>query len=245
MISRIGIVGFGRFGKLAAKYLKRDFKVLVTDIEDKQKEAKEIGVEYVTLDEVCSCDVVLLCVPISSLEGVLREIRNLLKEGCLVIDVCSVKEIPCRLMKEILPENVEILGSHPLFGPDSASESLLGRKIVLCPIRISEESLSKVKRFLTSKGLKIIQTTPVEHDMQIAKSLILTHFIGRALLEIKVSEQEIDTLGYRRLLEILETVKHDTWQLFIDVNRYNRFSDKVRKSLIEALEKLDKMIEGA
>jgi prephenate dehydrogenase len=47
--------------------------------------------------------------------------------------------------------------------------------------------------------------------------------------------QDIDTEGYRRLLRILEVVEHDTWQLFEDMHRYNRYASEARRSFMEAL----------
>ena len=35
-------------------------------------------------------------------------------------------------MQELLPQDVSILATHPIFGPDSAADSLKGRKIALC-----------------------------------------------------------------------------------------------------------------
>jgi len=53
----------------------------------------------------------------------------------------------------------------------------------------------------------VIETSAFEHDRQIAVSLGLTHFIGRALAETEARPQDIDTEGYRRLLKILEVVE--------------------------------------
>ena len=74
-----------------------------------------------------------------------RPIAPLLSPDALVIDVCSVKEYPVRLMKELLPERVSILATHPMFGPDSAAHALQGRKIVLCAERIADFAYQKIK----------------------------------------------------------------------------------------------------
>ena len=47
----------------------------------------------------------------------------MLKENAVIVDVCSVKEYPVQWMRELLPANVSILATHPMFGPDSAADS--------------------------------------------------------------------------------------------------------------------------
>ena len=191
----IGIVGFGRFGKLAADYLCKDFKVYVYDRGKTIINSDNKNIIPAAIDKVCAGDIVILAVPISEFENALLEIKNLLKKGSLVIDVCSVKERPAKLMKKLLPKNVQILATHPIFGPDSAKDSVRGRKIVLCRTRISEEFYRKIKENLENAGLIVIEATPEEHDREIAKTLLLTHFIGRGLMEVGGWKVEADFDG--------------------------------------------------
>lgn len=239
----IGIIGFGRFGKLMAKYLADDFKVYVSSRSNKEKEIKSLNATPAALEEACSKDIIIPSVPISEFELTLKKIKNLLKKDSIVIDVCSVKEYPAEAMKRILPKNVQLLATHPMFGPDSAAGSLQGRKLVLCKIRMNGSNYNKIKKYAQSKGLVVIETTPESHDKEIAKSLVLTHFIGRALLEFGATEKDIDTQGYKRITEILKTVKNDTWQLFEDMNRYNKYSKKMRHDFIAALNRVNGRLE--
>lgn len=242
-MTEIGIIGFGRFGKLITEYLSEDFRVYVFDREDKSEEIENLGSISATLEDVCNKDVIIPSVPISEFEDTLTEIKDLIKKDSLVIDVCSVKEYPVELMYEILPPTVQILASHPLFGPDSASDSLVGRKIVLCGGRIVEEKYEKIKSYLEKKELVVIETTPEEHDREIAESLLLTHFIGRSLIEVGTSELEIDIVGYNQLLKVLETVKNDSWQLFEDMNKYNKYALEARKKFMGAVNEIDKRLQ--
>lgn len=239
----IGIIGFGRFGKLVAQYLTEDFKVLVYNRKDKSSEISKTGAFSAPLAKVCMQDIIILCVPISMVKAVLIEIAPVLKKDALIIDVCSVKEYPTKWMKELLPETVSILPTHPMFGPDSAANSLKGRKILLCKERINEKLYKKIKSYLSSKGLIIIETSPAEHDKQIALSLSLTHFIGRSLSLFGAPELNIDTEGYKRLLHILGVVEHDTWQLFTDMHRYNPYAKEKRVAFMEAMDKIHKKLE--
>ena len=234
----IGIIGFGRFGKLTAMYLSEDFDVLVFSRSDRSKEIELTGARAASLGSVCRQKIVILCVPISALKSVLSEIGPLLKEDAVVADVCSVKVYPCRWMKTLLPDGVSILATHPMFGPDSAADSLEGCKIFLNPVRMDKIIYQEIKTYLASKKLAIMESTPEDHDEQIAVSLALTHFIGRTLSEFGARHLGMDTEGYKRLLHILEVVEHDTWQLFCDMHRYNPYAQEKRAALIKAMQKI-------
>ena len=241
-IGKIGLIGFGRFGKLIVNHLSDDFEFYVYDKQGKKKEIGKNNANPSALGEACKQEVIILAVPISEIENTLKNIKNLLKKNSIVIDVCSVKEYPAKLMKNMLPHNVQILATHPMFGPDTASDSLEGRKIVMCRIRIQDQTYLQIKRSLESKRLNVIETTPEKHDKEIAKSLVLTHLIGRALMGMGASALEIDTKGYRDLIRILDTVKNDSWQLFEDMNKFNKYSAEARKNLIESLKNVEKKL---
>jgi prephenate dehydrogenase len=131
-----------------------------------------------------------------------------------------------------------------MFGPDSASYSLEGRKICLCKVRIAETSYQNIKAYLESKGLSVIEATAREHDEQIASSLSLTHFIGRTLSEYGAKQLDIDTEGYKRLLHILEVVERDTWQLFLDMHQYNPYAKDKRVAFMEVMRDINARLEN-
>ncbi len=234
-MSRIGIIGFGRFGELTARYLSTDFSVFVYTRSDKEKVIRACGARPVSLETACGQPIVVLCMPISAMQESLRQVAPLLREGALVVDVCSVKVYPVQWMRELLPETVSILPTHPMFGPDSAANSLKGRKIVLCPERIDGGQYEKIRAWLEGRGLVVIEATAREHDEKIAVSLSLTHFIGRSLSAFGARELDIDTEGYRRLMHILGVVSHDTWQLFEDMHLYNPYAKQNRQAFIDAM----------
>jgi prephenate dehydrogenase len=239
----IGIIGFGRFGKLTARYLAEEFDVAVYHRTDKSAEINRTGARAASLEAVCRQDIVVPCVPICVLQEVLQDITPLLRPDALIVDVCSVKEYPVRLMTDILPDTVSILATHPMFGPDSASDSLEGRKICLCKVRIADKKYQNIKAYLESKELVVIEATAQEHDEQIATSLSLTHFIGRTLSEYGAEQLDIDTEGYKRLLHILEVVERDTWQLFLDMHHYNSYAKEKRFAFMEVMQDINSRLE--
>ena len=234
-MNSIGIIGFGRFGELTARYLSKDFSVVVHTRSDKKEAISACGARPVSFETACGQQIVILCMPISAMRETLRQVTPLLREDALVVDVCSVKVYPVQWMREILPYTVSILATHPMFGPDSAADSLKGRKIVLCPERIDSGQYEKIRTWLESQGLVVIKATAQEHDEKIAVSLSLTHFIGRSLSAFGARDLDIDTEGYKRLIHILGVVSNDTWQLFEDMHTYNPYAKQKRQAFIDAM----------
>jgi prephenate dehydrogenase len=222
-----------------ARYLGRDFSVRVFDRRSPAGKILGPGAVAAAFQRVCRQPVVILAVPISTMEAVLAQVAPLVRPKALVVDVCSVKALPAVWMQALLPASVSILATHPMFGPDSAADSLDSRKIVVCPVRIGDTPLRRITDYLASRGLVVVPATPQRHDAQMAFSLGLTHFVGRALERIGAQPLEMDTEGYRRLLRILEVVTHDTWQLFTDMHRFNPQAAQVRKAFMDALAEID------
>jgi len=232
-----GIIGYGRFGKLWAKYMSKHGMVFIFD-----KKEKIIGkipnIIPVDLKRATSADIVFLTVPISELENCCKAIRPFLSPRTLVVDTCSVKIWPVKVMKKYLPKNQPILATHPLFGPDSEkiNKGINGLKIVVCPSKIKSAFEKKLMEIFKKLRLKIIIASPKEHDRQMANSQALVHFIGRGLAKLKLNPQEIYTPDYNSLMRINQMVNNDTWQLFFDMQSRNPFASVVRQKFIQNLE---------
>jgi prephenate dehydrogenase len=237
---KIAIIGFGRFGKLLAEILSPYGDVFIV-ARKKINDSSFKQIEYKDLKDI---DWVIPSVPISSLKKVLKEINPFLKRGSLVMDVCSVKVHPSDWMKEILSSDIEILASHPMFGPDSVKDGKIDNlDIVFCPLRIGKEKFSGVKSIFKGMGLNVVETTPEDHDQQNAISLALVHFIGRGLSGIDVNHQKITTVGFKRLLQLKDNVTNDSMELFRDMNNFNPFAKEIRRRYVESLQKIDSMLE--
>jgi prephenate dehydrogenase len=239
----IGIIGFSRFGQLLAKILKPHAEVMVCNRSDKSAQAKALGVEWSTLEQVCQCDWIFVSVAISATEEKIQEVAPLLKKGNLVMDVCSVKVLPSQWLEKYISQDNEIMATHPMFGPDSAKNGTKDLQWILCPLRIKPETLNQVKEILNKLEVTIIETTPEDHDKQAAVSLSLVHFIGRGLEEFGIKPLQISTLGFERILRVNETVTHDSFQLFLDMQKFNPFAKEARVRFIESLKKVDNKIE--
>lgn len=238
----IVIIGYGAFGQLAARWLKKYFRVSITD--ERQIRHAPAGIRVLRRNEAPSGTIYLLAVPINRLRAVLRSISPHLKPGTLVIDVCSVKEQPVKWMRDILPPRVSILGTHPLFGPLSAGKSIRGHAIALCPVRMTRRKTERVSSFLRRGGLKVIRMTPRRHDRLMAATLFYTHFLGRGVLRSHLLITPLATAGYRSLARIALSVGLDSPELFRDMFRYNRFAHSIPRRVIRDFRAVQRQLQG-
>lgn len=214
------ILGFGAFGRLAARALAPYLPVAVCDPDAAaQGRAAALGLPLVPAARAGEFDIVLLAVPVPALAGALALIAPHLRAGQIVADVCSVKEGPAALMRRALPEGVEILATHPMFGPQSMPGDLAGGRVVLCPLRGA--GWRRIAAFLRHVlGLKVILTSPAEHDRHAALTQGLTHLLARALDEFQ-PHPLIRTRSFDLLCAALDLVRGDAPEVYEAVTRAN------------------------
>lgn len=230
MTRSFGIIGFGRFGQLAARHLRAHFEVVATDTGDIAAAAQTLGIRVGTLDEAAACDVIMLAVPVQAMTGVIARIAPVVRPGALVLDVASVKLLPARWMAEALPDGVDIVATHPLFGPQSARNGLEGQPLVVCPVRGDRHE--KVAEFGRGLGLKVSVTTAEKHDREMAYVQALTHLIGRSLDNIRIPDEDLKTSSYQHLLELCALIRDDTKELFFAIQNLNPFAQEITQQFI-------------
>lgn len=238
---QLGIIGFGQFGRFAAAHLAPHFDVVVCDSVAVLDESAAIGVRCVDFEAVAASDIVVFAVPLGAFEDVLRRAAPIVKPGALCLDVCSVKIEPVRLMQSILPESVEIIGTHPLFGPQSGREGIAGMRIAVCPVR-SVRTATVVSFLSDSLGLRVFEKTPEDHDREMAHVQALTHFVARALDELHVEESELATVSYEELMRAARLVSEDSWELFRTIQKGNPFAESKRREFVGKLIELEDRI---
>jgi prephenate dehydrogenase len=219
----VGLIGYGRFGAFAASHLARRADVIVCDSRRISHTSLPKRARRGSLVEAAAQEVVILAVPVSSMRAVLRRIRPHLRPGAIVIDVAAVKSAPLAWMKQLLPPDVEILGTHPFFGPDSGRDGLAGLTIVLCPVRVKGRTLARVLTELHRSGLETLFMTPPEHDRLMAETILLTQYVGRLVSRLGIRKWPPLTQNYDRLLSLVETVRSDTPELLADMIAHNPF----------------------
>jgi len=228
----LGIVGFGAFGRLVAEHLAPWFRIYAFDpARGKSSGTTKEPVIFADIGKVASCQFVVLATPVQHLREAVLAIRPHLRPGAIVLDVCSVKVEPARIMEQELPDWVEVLGTHPLFGPQSSKDGVAGRKIVFCPIRA--QSAPKIAAFLRSAlGLKVLFATATEHDQEMAVVQGLTHMIAKLLVQMEPLPARMTTASYDLLMKAVSMVRYDASSVFRAIESSNPFAADVRNKFL-------------
>jgi arogenate dehydrogenase (NADP+) len=247
---QVSIIGFGRFGQLWASLIKSDFPVKVYDqSEIALEQARKAGVPVTTIEDALAADVIFYSVPISEFAATFNEHARILKtmgKSKLIIDLLSVKVHAKEILTQELPENIEAMLCHPLFGPDSVNQSgLAGQRIVIEQFRASDETYKFWKNYFAEKQLKVIEMSAEEHDEQMAESQALTHLVGRIISNMHLSESQVGTTSSQKLKEVTEQVSKDEFQLFLDMQRYNPYTRAMRERFVKAQSEIYQQIDGS
>ncbi|NQY32078.1 MAG: prephenate dehydrogenase/arogenate dehydrogenase family protein, partial [Coraliomargarita sp.] len=67
---------------------------------------------------VSGSQLVVVCTPVQTIVPLLQQVAPSLTPGALVTDVGSTKSLICRESRDVLPENCEFIGSHPMAGSE-------------------------------------------------------------------------------------------------------------------------------
>jgi prephenate dehydrogenase len=236
---RIGLIGLGAFGRLIAAHVGARLPLLGFDPAPKEPIK---GVAFASLAEAAACDVVILAVPVPALRQTCQDIRPHLRPGALVIDVCSVKVLPAQIMREELPDYVDIIGTHPMFGPQSARGGVKGLKIVLCPIRgrLHRPLAGWLRQTL---ALDALIATPEQHDRDAAMVQGLVHLIAKVLVEMEPLPRTITTVSFDLLMRVVEMVRYDAPEVFYAIERMNPYAPDVRRKFFGLAAELAEQLE--
>ncbi|GMP69540.1 hypothetical protein CsSME_00028761 [Camellia sinensis var. sinensis] len=251
---KIGIIGFGTFGQFLSKtMIKQGHSITATSRSDHSQLCHDLGISfYRDMDRFLEAenDVILLCTSILSLSNVVNSIPlHRLKRPTLFVDVLSVKEHPKEVLLQVLPPELDLLCTHPMFGPESGRDSWEGLNFMYDRVRIRDEAVcSSFLQIFARKGCKMLEMSCEEHDKLAARSQFLTHTIARVLSEMKVESTPIDTKNFQTLVQLKETTMNNSYDLFSGLFIHNKYAQEELKNLEVALEKvkqnlLDRMNE--
>jgi prephenate dehydrogenase len=219
---KTAILGAGKMGIWFVKFCKENGEEVI--LADRKQEklvvlGRELEVETADFTAaVQKADNVMICVSISSFEDVVKKIAPFVREGQTVIDICSVKEQPVKIMHEHIKKGL-ILGTHPVFGP--GSKGVRHKAFILTPTNAREQVFAeKYKKWLEEVGARVFITTPKKHDELMSVVLGLPHFVGLVACDTLLEQAEFtDTkkvagTTYKMLLTLAEATALETPDLF-------------------------------
>lgn len=245
------IGGYGGMGQIFARLFKEEkFNVVITGPTKKkgQTVAEELGVSYTSdnKEAIKGADVVVITVPIEMTLDVIQEVAPCVETGSLLMDLTSVKEEPCKAMKEFSKSGVEVIGAHPIFGP--RVNAVDGQVLVLVPVR-GKNWLPKIKKILGKHKCRIFETTPKEHDKTMAVVQGLTHFsyisFGKTLQELNFdikASRNLSSPIYELMLDMVGRIIGQDPTLYAQIQIRNPYVAQVHKRFLETAQKLGKAV---
>lgn len=170
--------GTGEMGQWFTRFFKeRGYEVTVWGKGGKIEVAKKLDVPFaLDLEAVIpESDIVIVSVPINATEETIAEIAPKMKAGSLLMDFTSIKVGPVEAMRKFAPKDVEILGTHPMFGP--TIPTIRGQTVILVPVKgYSEKWFPVIRQLFEESGAHVEITTAEEHDRLVSVVQGLTHF---------------------------------------------------------------------
>jgi len=228
----IGIIGgFGSMGRAMARFFtEAGYPVEVADTVDGP----------ISWESIAANDVILLAVPIPAVEGVIRELGPFTRENGLVMDIASIKDAPVKAMLQHC--RGEVVGTHPLFGPSTAS---LDKQVVfVCPAR-SNQWIDWLKVFLADQGARVVEIEPDEHDRLMGTVQVLRHMLllclGRSLMSLDFDlAADLPSSGpwFGQLVEMLRHQMDQSPELYADIALHNPATPEVADHFLQAVQEI-------
>ena len=230
--------GTGGMGRLLGRFLALQgatVKLAGRQIDKTRMAAKEIEVDSGTILDVSSSDMIILSVPMRESLRVAAEMVSLMREGCLLLDLGSVKTGISDKICEKIPESIEYVSLHPLFGP--SIDHLHDQSFIVVPYTAGQQ-WAKLARVLQTGGAKLVTMSASQHDKAMAYAQGLHHF---ALISLGIT---LDGLGgeprphslddtEKRIVALLES-----WDTIVGIQELNPFVPEVRKKFLETSTRL-------
>ena len=119
MFERVALIGIGLIGSSLARVIRRDglagHVVGCARSEATRTAAIELGIADSVTDDpaiaAADADLVMICTPVGAYGAVAARIGPVLKPGCIVSDVGSVKRVAIEALGPHLPDGVHLVSS--------------------------------------------------------------------------------------------------------------------------------------
>ncbi len=140
---------------------------------------------------VADAGLVILCTPVDTIVSLFKKICPMLRPGCVVTDVGSVKSALVHEMDEIAADRVRMVGGHPIAGSERAgieharADLFLNAACILTRTSATDEAaLGLLTWFWELLGCRVSVLSPEEHDEIMARVSHLPHLVASALARL-------------------------------------------------------------
>jgi len=189
-------------------------------------------------------DLVILCTPVGTFNGLLPLMTPALTATAIVTDVGSTKRSVVRWANEHLPRPERFVGSHPMAGSEKrgvefARADLFQNAVCLTTPTAETDGqvLETVERFWRLLGMRLTRLSPDEHDRLIGRVSHLPHAVAAALVAMQ-SDASLGLAG-KGFMDATRIAGGDggLWRDILVDNR-----DNVREGIEQLKGQLDRLL---
>ena len=240
-MSRVAIVGLGLIGgSMAVDLRRRGFADEIIGVENDRLNA-EAALKMGLADRIASeeeafaqADIIVLAVPVDAAARLLPKALDAV--ACserIVIDVCSVKEMMCRVAAGHRART-NYVATHPMAGteysgPWAAMPGLFdGRACIFCDVEeSSRKAVARIEQLYAALNMRVTYMRSDAHDMHVAYVSHISHVTSFALaltvLDKEKDEKHIFDLASGGFSSTVRLAKSnaDMWVPILQQNREN------------------------
>lgn len=206
----ITIVGLGLIGGSYAMALRKlaPRNLWGVDIDEETLvKAENLGIidkGYKEAREpISSSDIVIISVYPQSVEKFVKDNISYFKDGAIITDTGGIKKSIIDKVFEVLPQNIDFIGGHPISGREdiglafATADIFNNANYILTPVEKNKEKnikiIDEIAKLIGCKN--VIRMSPQRHDEIIAYTSQLPHIIAVSLMNSDNTDMDISCIS--------------------------------------------------
>lgn len=206
-MKKVAIIGLGLIGGSIAMALKNSGYYVIgiphrKETLKKAEKAKAIDYGSLNLRAASDADFIFICTPINLILPKLKEILPVLKQGAIITDVGSTKQVIVESVEKFMPGDIFFVGGHPMAGKEKVkfeeSEPGLFRDKVWILTQTKKTNKSAVfalEELVKIMGAKPVKMDPKVHDTVVAGISHMPLAVAAALVNAVAETKERDYMA--------------------------------------------------
>jgi len=171
-------------------------------------------------------DTIIVSIPISRTDGMLRKIDDIAKEDALIFDIASLKSPFIETLRE-MGSRRRVCSVHPMFGPSAGS--MYDRNLLVCDCGCSD-AVEDAISLLGPYGANVRTMEVEEHDKYMSYVLGLSHAINIAFFTVLERSgitfddmKSVASTTYSKLMDSNASVALEDPYLYYEIQHLNAY----------------------
>ena len=193
----VALIGIGLIGSSLARVLRRDSpdtKIVACARRPETLAAvRRLELADDATDDpaeaAAGADTIVIATPLSAYAAIGERIKPALKDGAILTDVGSVKQMAIRDLQPHVPPGVHFVPGHPVAGTEHSgpeagfAELFCDRWCILTPLpETAPEAVNAVGRMWERCGMRVVSMSADHHDKVLAMTSHLPHLIAYTIV---------------------------------------------------------------